>query len=137
LIREIIRVEPLSSDLEAWRAPTSVVARAEDTIFACGLPSFDPETGEVINASIERQSELMLEQMKLCLENAGASWKTSSNATSNAPPSSISLRSMSSTQGFSRKIRQHVFSCAYWRGPATSISKSIVSRSDHSQRRAA
>jgi 2-iminobutanoate/2-iminopropanoate deaminase len=34
---------------------------------------FDPETGNVIEAPIERQTELVLEQMKLCIETAGSS----------------------------------------------------------------
>ncbi|MFC7641754.1 Rid family hydrolase [Streptosporangium lutulentum] len=39
-----------------------------------GLSPFDPDTGEVVQgASIERQTELVLEQMKLCLETAGSS----------------------------------------------------------------
>jgi 2-iminobutanoate/2-iminopropanoate deaminase len=38
-----------------------------------GLPPFDPQTGEVADAPIERQTELVLEQMKLCLETAGSS----------------------------------------------------------------
>ena len=38
-----------------------------------GFPPFDPVTGEVVNAPIERQTELVLEQMKLCLETAGSS----------------------------------------------------------------
>lgn len=71
--REIIRVEPLSSYLEKFKAPTSAVIRAGDTIYVSGFPPFDPETGEVVNASIERQTELVMEQMKLCLETAGAS----------------------------------------------------------------
>jgi 2-iminobutanoate/2-iminopropanoate deaminase len=28
-----------------------------------GLPPFDPDTGEVVDAPIERQTELVLEQM--------------------------------------------------------------------------
>jgi 2-iminobutanoate/2-iminopropanoate deaminase len=71
--REIIRVEPLSTYLERWKAPTSAVTRYGDTIYVSGLPPFDPETGEVLKASIERQAELVLEQMKLCLEVAGSS----------------------------------------------------------------
>jgi 2-iminobutanoate/2-iminopropanoate deaminase len=71
--REIIRVEPLSTYLERWKAPTSAVTRCGDTIYVSGFPPFDPETGTVVAAPLERQTELVLEQMKLCLETAGSS----------------------------------------------------------------
>lgn len=71
--REIIRVEPLSTNLEKWKAPVSVVVRHGDTLYVSGLPPFDPETGMIVPASIERQTELVLEQLKLCLETAGSS----------------------------------------------------------------
>ena len=71
--REIIRVEPLSTYLEDWKAPTSAVVRHGDTVYVSGFPPFDPKTGKVIQAPIERQAELVLEQMKLCLETAGSS----------------------------------------------------------------
>ena len=72
--REIIRVEPLSTYLENWKAPTSAVTRAGDTIYVSGFPPFDPETGKVIeNAPIELQTELVLQQLKLCVETAGSS----------------------------------------------------------------
>jgi 2-iminobutanoate/2-iminopropanoate deaminase len=71
--REIIRVEPLSTYLERWKAPTSAVVRHGDTVYVSGLPPFDPETGEVVDAPIERQTELVLSQMKLCVETAGSS----------------------------------------------------------------
>jgi 2-iminobutanoate/2-iminopropanoate deaminase len=73
MAKEIVRVEPLSTWLERWKAPTSVVTRHGDTVYVSGLPPFDPATGEVINAPLERQAELVLEQMKLCLETAGSS----------------------------------------------------------------
>lgn len=73
MAKEIVRVEPLSTWLERWKAPTSVVTRHGGTVYVAGLPPFDPATGEVIHASIERQTELVLEQMKLCLETAGSS----------------------------------------------------------------
>jgi 2-iminobutanoate/2-iminopropanoate deaminase len=71
--REIIRVEPLSTYLERWKAPISAVTRNGDTIYVSGLPPFDPATGDVVQAPIERQTELVLDQMKLCLETAGSS----------------------------------------------------------------
>ncbi len=71
--REVIRVEPLSTYLERFKAPTSVVTKAGDTIYVSGLPPFDPTTGEVIDAPLERQVEIVMEQLKLCVETAGSS----------------------------------------------------------------
>jgi 2-iminobutanoate/2-iminopropanoate deaminase len=71
--REVVRVEPLSTYLERWNAPISAVTRSGNMIYVSGLPPFDPDTGEVVDAPIERQTELVLEQMKRCLEAAGSS----------------------------------------------------------------
>ncbi len=71
--RESIRVEPLSTYLDRWKAPTSAVVRAGDTVYVSGLPPFDPDTGDVVNAPIERQTKLVMDQLKLCLETAGSS----------------------------------------------------------------
>ena len=71
--KETIRVEPLSTYLERVKAPASVVTRHGDTIYVSGLPPFDPQTGAVVDAPIERQTELVLEQLKLCVEIAGSS----------------------------------------------------------------
>ena len=71
--REIIRVEPLSTYLEHWKAPTSAVTRYGDTVYVSGLPPFDPNTGAIVKASIECQTELVLQQLKLCVEAAGSS----------------------------------------------------------------
>jgi 2-iminobutanoate/2-iminopropanoate deaminase len=71
--REVIRVEPLSTFLERRKAPASVVMRHGDTIHVSGLPPFDPKTGEIVEAPLERQTEIVLEQLKRCVESAGSS----------------------------------------------------------------
>jgi len=71
--RETLRVEPISTFLDRVKAPTSPVTRSGNMIFVSGLPPFDPETGELAEMPIEQQSEIIMEQMKLCLETAGAS----------------------------------------------------------------
>jgi len=71
--REIIRVEPLATFLERYKAPTSTVTKHGDTIYVTGAPPFDPVTGEIFKGDITRQTELVLDQMKLCVETAGSS----------------------------------------------------------------
>jgi len=71
--REIIRVEPFSTYLEGYKAPASVVIRHGELVYVSGLPPFDPETGKVVGGPLERQTELVLDQLKVCVETAGSS----------------------------------------------------------------
>ena len=74
MAKEVIRVEPLTTWLERVKAPACVATRHGDTIYVSGLPPFDPATGSVVvDATVERQAELVLEQLKLCVETAGSS----------------------------------------------------------------
>jgi 2-iminobutanoate/2-iminopropanoate deaminase len=73
MARETIRVEPLSTWLERWKAPTSAVTRHNGTVYVSGFPPFDPDTGKIVDAPIERQTELVLNQLKRCVEAAGSS----------------------------------------------------------------
>jgi len=69
-----IRVEPYSTYLERRRkGPICPVTVASETVYVSGLPPFDPETGEISKVPFTRQAELVLEQMKRCLEAAGSS----------------------------------------------------------------
>src|SRR5215510_1943897 len=72
--REALRVEPISTWMGRSKAPVSPVTRAGNMVFVSGLPPFHPVTGEILTgAPIEQQTERVIEQMKLCLEAAGAS----------------------------------------------------------------
>src|SRR5580704_1303359 len=74
MAKQVIRVEPLTTYLERVKAPACVATRHGDTVYVSGLPPFDPETGSiVVDATVERQAELVLEQLKLCVETAGSS----------------------------------------------------------------
>ena len=68
-----LRIEPFSTYLERRKVPASPVVRAGDLLFVCGLPPFDPDTGDVVRQPFVRQVEIVLEQMKHCLEAAGSS----------------------------------------------------------------
>jgi 2-iminobutanoate/2-iminopropanoate deaminase len=60
--------------MERRRAAVSAVTRHGDTLYVSGFPPFDPATGEiVVGASVERQTEIVLDQLKLCVETAGSS----------------------------------------------------------------
>jgi 2-iminobutanoate/2-iminopropanoate deaminase len=69
-----LRVEPISSYLERRRkGPIYPVTVANGLVYLSGLPPFDPETGDIKPLPFERQAEIVLDQMKYCLEMAGSS----------------------------------------------------------------
>jgi 2-iminobutanoate/2-iminopropanoate deaminase len=70
---QAIRVEPMSSWADARHVPASPVVRCGDLVYVSQLPPYDPVTGEITRAPVERQTEIVLEQIKACLAAAGSS----------------------------------------------------------------
>jgi 2-iminobutanoate/2-iminopropanoate deaminase len=70
-----MRVEPISTYLERYRARgvAHPVTIANGFVYLSGLPPFDPQSGEIRPAPFERQCEIVMEQLKTCLEAAGSS----------------------------------------------------------------
>ncbi len=72
--RTPVRVEPFSTYLERRRkGPIHPVILAGETVYVSGLPPFDPQTGELRRMPFAEQCEIVLAQMKLCVEAAGSS----------------------------------------------------------------
>src|SRR5580698_11355481 len=72
MTRAIIDTPTLSAYAKARGIQASPAVRVGDMIFVSGLPPFG-EDGAVSPASIERQTEIVLDHMRDCLEAAGSS----------------------------------------------------------------
>src|SRR5690349_24105042 len=66
--REVFHVEPMSSWFAKRNTPASAVTRGGGLVFVSGQPPLGPDTGELFAGPIERQAELVLEQLKRCLD---------------------------------------------------------------------
>ena len=75
--KEIIRGDNhITKALDEAGVPLSGVVRAGDLIYVSGLPPFDPATGGIIIDDIEKQTDCVLNNVKIAVESAGGTMET-------------------------------------------------------------
>ena len=71
--KEIIDVPGVSWHLKKEGIPLSPVVRAGDFVFVSGLTPTNRRTGKIPLVTVEKQTKMVLENMKVCLKAAGSS----------------------------------------------------------------
>jgi len=73
--KEVIEVPGVSRHLKKEGIPLSPVVRAGDFVFVSGLTPTNRRTGKIPLVTIEKQTKMVLDNMKVCREVTGSSLK--------------------------------------------------------------
>ena len=71
--KEVIDVPGVSWHLKKEGIPLNPVIRAGNFVFVSGLTPTDRRTGKIPLVTVEKQTKMVLENMKVCLKAAGSS----------------------------------------------------------------
>jgi 2-iminobutanoate/2-iminopropanoate deaminase len=71
--KEIVEVPGISRHLKKEGIPLSAVVRAGGFVFVSGLTPMDRRTGKIPLVTVEKQTKMVLDNLKLCLAAAGSS----------------------------------------------------------------
>ena len=71
--REVIEVLGLSEALKAAKVPLSPAIKANGFVFVSGTPPLDRKTGKIIRGDIVQQTELVMDNLRAILAEAGSS----------------------------------------------------------------
>jgi len=72
--KEVIEVPGVSWHLKKEGIPLNPVIRAGNFVFISGLTPTDQKTGKIPLVTVEKQTKMVLENMKACLKAAGSSF---------------------------------------------------------------
>ena len=73
--KEVIDVPGVSWHLKKEGIPLNPVVRAGNFVFISGLTPTNQKTGKIPLVTVEKQTKMVLENMKACLKAAGSSFK--------------------------------------------------------------
>ena len=73
--KEVIDVPGVSWHLKKDGIPLNPVIRAGNFVFVSGLTPTNRRTGKIPLVTVEKQTKMVLDNMKVCLEAAGSSLK--------------------------------------------------------------
>jgi len=73
--KEVIDVPGVSWHLKKEGIPLNPVIRAGDFVFVSGLTPTNRRTGKIPLVTVDKQTKMVLDNMKVCLEAAGSSLK--------------------------------------------------------------
>lgn len=79
--RTVIEVPVLSDALRRIGAPVSVLVRAGDMLYTCGMPPLDIRTGDIVTGDITVQTRAALTALDFALHYAGSSLAQAVKAT--------------------------------------------------------
>ena len=71
--KQVVDVPGISKHLKQQRIPLSAAVRAGNLVFVSGQPPVDRRTGKIPLVDIARQTKMVLDNVKACLEAAGSS----------------------------------------------------------------
>lgn len=72
-MKEIVDLPRLNGALAKLGTPTSLLVKGGGMLYSCGIPPLNPDSGEIVQGSIEEQTDAILSLMRDALEGAGSS----------------------------------------------------------------